>query len=256
MSAYLDQLFSLAGRRAVVTGGNSGIGRGMALALGRAGAEVVVVARREDALRETVEELLTIGKADWISADLSDRAEVHRVADEVIGRHGAPDILVNAAAVNLRPPMDELTEADWDLTLRANLEAPFVLGQRFGPLMAEAGWGRIINVTSQQAIRAFGNSGAYGAAKAGLAGLTRSQAEAWSSRGVCVNSVAPGFVRTPLTENVYSSPAQIEGLAARTMVGRNGEVSDFAGAVVFLASPAAAYVTGQMLFVDGGFSAK
>ncbi|GAA2979895.1 SDR family NAD(P)-dependent oxidoreductase [Actinokineospora diospyrosa] len=255
MSEYLDHLFGLTGRRAVVTGGNSGIGKGMAVALSRAGAEVLVVGRRVDTLAGTAAELREHAPADWISADLADRAEVHRVADEVLARHGAPDILVNAAAINLRPPLGELTEADWDLTLRANLDAPFLLGQRFGPLMAAAGWGRIINVTSQQAVRAFGNSGAYGAAKAGLAGLTRSQAEAWSAHGVCVNSVAPGFVRTPLTEGLYSTPERIAALAARTMVGRNGEVTDFAGAAVFLSSAAAVYVTGQMIFVDGGFSA-
>ncbi|MBM7775579.1 gluconate 5-dehydrogenase [Actinokineospora baliensis] len=255
MSEYLDHLFGLTGRRAVVTGGNSGIGRGMAVALSKAGAEVVVVGRRVDTLERTAAELSANAPADWISADLADRAEVHRVADEVIARHGAPDILVNAAAVNLRPPMGELTEAEWDHTLRANLDAPFLLGQRFGPLMAAAGWGRIINVTSQQAVRAFGNSGGYGAAKSGLAGLTRSQAEAWSPHGVRVNAIAPGFVRTPLTEPLYTDPARVAALAARTMVGRNGEAPDFAGATLLLASAASVYMTGQMIFVDGGFSA-
>ena len=136
-----------------------------------------------------------------------------------------------------------------------NLTAPFLLGQRFGPPMAARGWGRIINITSQQAERAFGNSGGYGAAKAGLTALTRSQSEAWAARGVCCNALAPGFVITPLTAEVSSDPARLAALAARTMVGRNGEPADFAGAAVFLSGPASAYVTGQIIRVDGGFAA-
>jgi gluconate 5-dehydrogenase len=139
--------------------------------------------------------------------------------------------------------------------MAVNLDAPYLLGQRLGPAMAEAGWGRIINLASQQTIRAFGNSGAYGVSKAAVAGLTRSQAEAWSARGVCANAIAPGFVATPLTEEVFRDPARAEALARRTMAGRNGEPGDFAGVAVFLAGDASAYVTGQTIFVDGGFSA-
>jgi NAD(P)-dependent dehydrogenase (short-subunit alcohol dehydrogenase family) len=157
--------------------------------------------------------------------------------------------------VNLRPPLDELTQEQWDTTMRLNVDAPFLLGKRFGPAMAAKGWGRIINITSQQTIRAFGNSGVYGVSKAALTGLTRSQAEAWSKHGVCVNAIAPGFVRTPLTEAVFSDPVRVEAMANRTMVGRNGELGDFAGTAVYLASDASAYVTGQTVFVDGGFSA-
>ncbi|GAA1657170.1 SDR family NAD(P)-dependent oxidoreductase [Catellatospora bangladeshensis] len=256
MQDYFSSLFSLKGRQAVVTGGSSGIGWSIAEALCRAGADVLLVARREQALREAAEALRAEGgSAAWLSADLGDRAGVHRLADEVLARHGVPDILVNSAGINLRPPLDELAERDWDLTLALNLDAPFVLGQRFGPKMAERGWGRIIHIASQQAIRAFGNSGAYGVSKAALAGLTRSQAEAWSSRGVCVNAIAPGFVHTPLTEAVFRDPVRTGAMARRTMAGRNGELADFAGVAVFLAGESAAYVTGQTIFVDGGFSA-
>jgi gluconate 5-dehydrogenase len=157
--------------------------------------------------------------------------------------------------VNRRPPLAELTDEDWDVTLSANLTAPFLLGQAFGPRMAERGWGRIINVVSQQAFRAYGNSGAYGAAKAGLVGLTRSQAEAWSRHGVCCNAIAPGVVHTPLTEPVFADPAIVARHAARTMIGRNGVPEDFGACAVFLASDAAVAVTGQTLFVDGGYSA-
>ncbi len=164
--------------------------------------------------------------------------------------------MVSAAGVNIRPPLGELTAADWDTLMAVNLTAPFLLGQRFGPPMAERGWGRIINIASQQSVRAFGNSGGYGAAKAGLAALTRSQSEAWAPRGVCCNAIVPGFVATPLTAEVAADPVRSAALAARTMIGRNGEPDDFEGVAVFLASRASDYVTGQMIFVDGGLSVR
>jgi NAD(P)-dependent dehydrogenase (short-subunit alcohol dehydrogenase family) len=256
MASYLDELFGLSGRLAVVTGGSSGIGRAMALALGRAGARIVVVARREAPMAEVVTELRSHGvEADAISADLADRVAVKALITKTIEGYGEPDILVNSAAVNLRPPLAELSDDVWDLTVSANLTAPFLLGQAFAPAMARRGWGRIINVVSQQAFRAYGNSGAYGAAKAGLVGLTRSQAEAWSAGGVCCNAIAPGVVHTPLTEAVFADPTTVAAHAGRTMIGRNGIPGDFAGCVVFLASQASQAVTGQTLFVDGGYSA-
>jgi gluconate 5-dehydrogenase len=254
--SYLEELFSLAGRVAVVTGGSSGIGAGMATTLARAGARVVLVARDPERLGWAADGMRAAGgEAAWVSADLASRAEVSRAADEAEGLVGPPDILVNCAGINLRPPLPSLSVHDWDLTMAVNLTAPFLLGQRFGPSMASRGWGRIINVTSQQAQRAFGNSGAYGASKGGLAALTRSQSEAWASYGVCCNSVCPGFVATRLNEHVARDPERVAALAARTMVGRNGEPADFAGVAVFLASRASDYVTGQTLYVDGGFSA-
>ena len=256
--SYLDEVFGLSGRTAVVTGGSSGIGRAMAVALGRAGCRIVLVARRPGPMAEVVAELRGHGaEGHAIAADLADRTAVRAAAAQVIDEYGAPDVLVNSAAVNRRPPLDRLTEDDWDVTLAANLTAPFLLGQAFGPRMAERGWGRIINVVSQQAFRAYGNSGAYGAAKAGLVGLTRSQAEAWSSRGVCCNAIAPGVVRTPLTEpTIFADETTVAKHAARAMIGRNGIPEDFGACAVFLASNAAVAVTGQTLFVDGGYSAS
>jgi gluconate 5-dehydrogenase len=256
MTDFLGGLFSLAGRVALVTGGSSGIGMGMAGALARAGARVVLIARDSRRLAEAVDALRAEGcEAAWVSADLGDRAAIGLAASSTAQVFGSPDILVNCAGVNLRPPLASLGLDEWDLTMAVNLTAPFLLGQRFGPEMAARGWGRIINVTSQQAGRAFGNSGGYGASKGGLAALTRSQSEAWASSGVCCNSVCPGFVATPLTAPVAADPERSAALAARTMVGRNGVPADFEGVAVFLASRASDYVTGQTLYVDGGFSA-
>jgi gluconate 5-dehydrogenase len=253
--AYLSELFSLDGRVALVTGGSSGIGRGVAEALARAGARVVIVARREAELAKTVAELQALGaRAAWVSADLGTRTGVRAAAEEAVGAFGEPDILVNSAGVNLRPPMGEVGDDVWDTTLAVNLEAPFLLGERFGPGMAERGFGRIIHISSQQAHRAFVQSGVYGVSKGGLESLARSQAEAWSPYGVTSNTLVPGFVMTPLNARLSADPERVAALAARTMVGRNGLAEDFAGAAVFLASRASAYVTGQSLFVDGGLS--
>ncbi|MFI8350251.1 SDR family NAD(P)-dependent oxidoreductase [Streptomyces sp. NPDC085596] len=253
--AYLSGLFSLDGRVAVVTGGSSGIGRGIAEALARAGASVVVVARGKDALEATTAQLAELGcRAGWVSADLSTRDGVRAAAEEVAGVFGEPDILVNCAGINVRPPFSELSDEEWDLTLAVNLRAPHLLSRRFGPGMAERGFGRIIHISSQQAHRAFVRSGAYGVSKGALESLTRSQAEEWSPYGVTCNTLVPGFVMTPLNARLSSDPEKVAALAARTMVGRNGLAEDFAGAAVFLASGASAYVTGQSLFVDGGFS--
>ena len=254
--SYLEELFSLAGRVAVVTGGSSGIGAEMALALAGAGARVVLVARDASRLESAADTMRAAGgEVAWVAADLALRGEVSRTAEEAAAAFGAPDILVNCAGVNIRPPLGSLSIEDWDTTMAVNLTAPFLLGQRFGPLMAARGWGRIINVTSQQAQRAFANSGGYGASKGGLAALTRSQSEAWARSGVCCNSVCPGFVMTRLNAHLASDPAVVAALAARTMAGRNGSATDFAGVAVFLASQASDYVTGQTLYVDGGFSA-
>ncbi|MGV9709963.1 SDR family NAD(P)-dependent oxidoreductase [Gordonia sp. NPDC003424] len=249
--SHLHNLFALDGRAALVTGGSSGIGRAIAMALSGAGAHVIIAARTRSAIDDTVAAIRDAGgSATGVVADLASRSGVHGLADAV----GDADIVVNSAGVNLRPPMPDLDEPTWDTTMSVNLEAPFLLGQRLAPGMAERGYGRLIHVSSQQAHRAFASSGAYGVSKAGLEGLARSQAEAWSPHGVTANVLVPGFVQTPLNRTLSSDPSAVEALAARTLIGRNGLVDDFAGIAVFLAGPSSAYVTGQAIAVDGGFS--
>ncbi|MFF7328902.1 SDR family NAD(P)-dependent oxidoreductase [Streptomyces sp. NPDC090306] len=252
---YLAQLFSLDGTTALVTGGSSGIGRSIATALARAGANVVIMARGETELANTVDALTAEGcRAAWVAADLGTRAGVRDAAERAARVFGEPDILVNSAGVNLRPPLGELDDEVWDVTMALNLEAPHLLGQRFGPGMAERGFGRIIHITSQQAHRAFVQSGAYGVSKGALESLARSQAEAWSPYGVTCNTLVPGFVMTPLNKRLSSDPEKVAALATRTFVGRNGLPEDFEAAAVFLAGRGSGYVTGQSIFVDGGFS--
>jgi NAD(P)-dependent dehydrogenase (short-subunit alcohol dehydrogenase family) len=248
--------FNLDGRVALVTGASSGIGREIALALAEAGAAVILVARREvelDAVRGEIE--AARGRAATVVANLTDRGELRAVALEADGRFGPPDILVNAAGINIRKPMLEVSESDWDAVLAINLEAPFFLGQALAPAMVERGWGRIINIASLQSVRAFPMGASYGASKGGIAQLTRAQAEAFSRHGVNCNAIAPGFFATGLTEPVVQDAARWAKMADSTFIGRNGELRDLRGVAVFLASHASDYITGQLLFVDGGFSA-
>nr|WP_201469283.1 SDR family oxidoreductase [Microbacterium hydrocarbonoxydans] len=252
---YLENLFSLAGRTAVVTGGSSGIGQGIATALARAGASTVIVARGESRITATVQALTDAGcTAAGVVGDLGTRDGIRAVADAVAVPFGAPDIVVHSAGINIRPPFAEITEADWDATMTVNALAPFLLGQTFASGMAERGYGRLIHISSQQAHRAFVGSGVYGASKGAVESLMRSEAEAWGGTGVTSNALVPGFVLTPLNARLQEDPGQISALAARTMVGRNGLPSDFASAAVFLAGAGSSYVTGQSIFIDGGLS--
>jgi gluconate 5-dehydrogenase len=256
MAGVLDT-FRLEGRTALVTGGNSGIGEAMALALAQAGAKVVLVARREAALAEAVSRFAAAGHAaHTVACDVTDRAALKRAADAALAKAGSIDILVNAAGVNLRQPFPDVTPEAWDEQLAVHLGAPFFLTQALAPAMKARGWGRILNIASLQSWRAFPNSAPYGAGKGGLVQLTRAIAEAWSPHGITCNAIAPGFFPTALTASVFADAKRAAANAAQTMMGRNGELGDLAGATVFLCSDASRYVTGQTLAVDGGFTAK
>jgi gluconate 5-dehydrogenase len=249
------RLFDLSGRTALVTGASAGIGRAIAEALAGAGARVVLVARRAGQLEEAAAALRAAGaEAAALPADLSRRDEVARLA--ATQPLGAPAILVNAAGINPRKPADAIDPADWDATIEVNLTAPFLLARALVPGMRAQRWGRIINVASLQSVRAFPDGIAYGASKGGIVQLTRAMAEAWARDGITANAIAPGFFPTALTAPLFADHATAERLAAQTMVGRNGRLADLHGAAVFLASEASAYVAGQTLFVDGGFSAR
>lgn len=249
----LDPLFDLSGRRALVTGGNSGIGLALAHALGSQGAEVVLAARSPDRLAEAVATLTAEGIAATAApCDLTDTTALQDMARAA----GAVDIVVNAAGVNLRQPYGEVTPEAFDLHIALHLRAPFFLVQALAPGMAARGWGRVLNIASLQSQRAFANSAPYGTAKGGIVQLTRAMAETFSPQGITCNAIAPGFFPTPLTEPVFADPALAAANAARTAIGRNGRLEDLHGAAVLLCSDASGYITGQTLYVDGGFTAR
>jgi gluconate 5-dehydrogenase len=253
----IRRLFDLKGRTALVTGASSGLGRAIAEALAGAGAGIVAAARRKPVLDEFVRTLRESGaRAEAIAADVANRDEIAQLADAASEPFGAPDILVNAAGINTREHADNVTDEGWDATLAINLSAPFFLAKRLAPAMASRGWGRIINIASLQSVRAFAGGAAYGASKGGIVQLTRAMAEAWSPRGICCNAIAPGIFPTALTAPVFRDEELVAKLAAQTMIGRNGRMEDIHGIAVFLASPASDYITGQTIFLDGGFTAR
>jgi NAD(P)-dependent dehydrogenase (short-subunit alcohol dehydrogenase family) len=256
MNPPVDALFSLRGRQAVVTGGNAGIGLALAKALGLAGASVLLVARREAELQRAAQDLHAQGiAAQTMSADLGVTEALPAIGQAILQRAPVVDILVNAAGVNLRQAFAEVTPEAWQLQQALHLAAPFFLTQALAPGMAERGWGRVLNIASLQSTRAFANGAPYGAAKGGVVQLTRAIAQAWSGRGVNCNAIGPGFFPTDLTAPVFGNPELAAMHAARTAIGRNGELRDLHGAAIFLCSPASAYITGQTLMVDGGYTA-
>ena len=254
---WLKARFSLAGRTALVTGGGSGVGYAMAEALARAGARLVLVGRAEEKLAAAARRLAQWElHADFVPADLTQAAGIAQCVSTAEKIAPRIDILVNAAGFNLRVPFSDVDAATWEQHIAIHLSAPFFLTQRLAPAMRARGWGRIINVASLQSSRAFPNGAPYGAAKGGVVQLTRAIAEEWSPHGITCNAIAPGFFPSALTAPVLDDPGQAALQASKTMIGRNGEARDLHGATVFFASDASAYITGQVLYVDGGYSAK
>lgn len=250
-------MFDLSGRCAMVTGGNSGIGQAMAKALGEAGARVLLVARRQAELDACATAMRHGGlDVQTLAADLSALNTLADLSHRAQALLGSVDILVNAAGVNLREPFEAVSPQSWQAQLDLHVGAPFFLTQALAPAMATRGWGRILNIASLQSYRAFGNSAPYGAAKGGIVQLTRAIAQRWSAEGVTCNAIGPGFFSTPLTASVFADQYVADTHAEKTCVGRNGALSDLHGPTVFLCSDAAAYITGQVLMVDGGYTAR
>ena len=250
----VGDLFDISGKTALVTGASSGLGRHAANVLVQAGANVVGVARRRDALEDWANEAGS--RAHALATDITDRALLADTVEKASAPFGAPDILVHAAGLNPRQSADEVTQERWDQTLAVNLSAPFFLCQAFAPAMKAKGWGRVVHFASLQTTRAFPAGIAYGATKGGVGQLTRAMAEAWSKDGINVNAIGPGFFPTELTAAVFDDPERAARNAAQTCIGRNGEMADMDGPLLFLCSEASRYVTGQILMVDGGFTAK
>ena len=246
--------FDLTGRVAVVTGGNGGVGLGMARGLAQAGARVLVVGRDKDKLASALDELGE-GHAVFV-ADVTAEAQCQAVAAEAEARFGRLDILVNNAGSSIRARPEALSAGDWEWVLRTNLTSAFLMSQAAYPLLKREG-GKIVNIGSMLSVFGTSYAAAYGASKGGVVQLTRSLATAWAADDIQVNAVLPGWIDTALTTRARE---QVEGLhervLARTPAGRWGVPGDLAGVAVFLASPASDFVTGAAIPVDGGFSVQ
>ena len=246
--------FDVSHRVAVVTGGSSGIGLHFVQAYLEAGAKVVAVSRSAGPLSQLMAKYPD--RLNHVSADLSDLNVTESLSRTLIECFGVVDILVNAAGINPRKSSSDLSLNEWNQTLNLNLTSPFILGRDLSKAMRQRGWGRVINIASLQSERAFANGIAYGATKGGITQLTRAMAEEWSKEGVCVNAIGPGFFPTNLTQKVFDNSELVDQLARQTCIGRNGLLDDLVGPLIFLSSDASNYVTGQILYVDGGFTAK
>jgi 2-dehydro-3-deoxy-D-gluconate 5-dehydrogenase len=250
------RLFDLDGKVAIVTGGNGGIGLGMARGLAAAGANIAIVGRNDAKSAAAVAELGQQGaKAIFISADVTDKAAVADMVERTVRELGRIDILVNNAGINIRKSPHALDLDEWDSVIRTNLTSAFLCSQAVHPAMKEAGGGKIINIGSMMSIFGASFAPAYAASKGGIVQFTRSCAVAWAADNIQVNAVLPGWIDTDLTRRARE---QIDGLhdkvLARTPAARWGASDDFAGVAVFLSSPASDFMTGTAIPVDGGFS--
>ena len=251
----MSNIFDLGGKVAIVTGANIGIGQAIALSLAAAGADIAAVGRTP--AEETVEKVRALGrKAEIVSADLSSIEPVQRVVDETIEKLGGLDILINNAGIIRRADSVDFTEEDWDAVIDTNLKSTFFLAQAAGRHMLAQGSGKIVNIASLLSFQGGIRVPSYTASKSGVAGLTKLLANEWAAKGVNVNAIAPGYIATNNTAALQADETRNRQIQERIPAGRWGDPSDIGGAAVFLASPAANYIHGHILAVDGGWLAR
>jgi gluconate 5-dehydrogenase len=257
MSGIEFPSFDLTGHVALVTGSSQGIGRALAEGIGGAGATVVLNGRNEDRLSEAVERLRNVGiTAQGEAFDVTDSAAVSAGVMRITESIGTIDILVNNAGTGRRKPFVEMSNDDWSSIIESNLTSAFKVSRAVAPLMVERGWGRIINTCSLMSSIARKNNANYAASKGGLAMLTNALCIELGEHGITVNGIAPGYFDTPLTKPLKDDPDFTAWLENRTPLRRWGKVEELAGTAVFLASDAARFVTGQIIYVDGGVTAS
>lgn len=250
-----DELFSVRDQIVLVSGGSRGIGRAIAAGFAERGANVVITGRDLPALEQTAREICPPeGRVRPVMCDVADASSIADLVARVIGEFGRIDTLVNVAGVNRRMPSEQVTEADYDFIVDINLKGAFLLSQAVGKPMLARGEGNQINISSINNDRPLTHVLPYAMSKAGLGQMTRALACEWGPRGVRVNALAPGFILTDLTEKLWSHDTMRSWGLAHTPLGRMGQPADMVGTAIFLASPAAAFLTGQIIYVDGGFT--
>ena len=251
-----QKLFDLTGKVAVVTGGNGGIGLGIAMGLAGAGANIVIAARSVEKTAQALENIRALGvEAHGITVDVTQEPAIQRIVTSTIDHMGRLDILVNNSGIAVRAQPQELTAAQWDSVVDVNLRAAFLASKAVYAQMVKAGGGKVINVGSMYSIFGSDWGAPYAASKGGLVQLTKSLAVAWAKDNIQVNAVLPGWIVTDLTRGIQDSdPNRYDNISRRIPTGRWGEPSEVAGAAVFLASTASDYVTGATLAIDGGYS--
>lgn len=248
-----SDIFNLEGKVALVTGAGKGLGRGMALALAGAGADVALVSRTRSDLEAVAEQVEELGCSALVApGDVTDIQRVQGIVDQAVERFGRIDILVTAAGINIRQPALELTPENWDRVIEVQLRAVMFTCQAVGRVMVDQGGGKIINVASLTTEIGIPHIQAYCAAKGGVAQMTKSLAVEWAPHNIQVNAIGPGFFMTDLSRGLHENAEKSRRIKQRIPLGRFGEPKDLSGSVIFLASPASDYVTGHVLWVDGG----
>jgi NAD(P)-dependent dehydrogenase (short-subunit alcohol dehydrogenase family) len=251
-------LFRLEGRRALVTGGSKGLGRVMAQALAEAGADVAIAARTLSDCQQAADQIAaaTGRRIAAFAADVAKEADVLQLKADFEAALGPVDILINNAGINIRGPIEAISEADFSAVMQTNVTASFLCAKVFGVPMAERGWGRVINLGSIMSVISLPQRTSYATSKAAILGMTKTLALEWATQGVTVNAICPGPFATEMNKQLLNDPAKYKDFVARIPMGRWGDLHEIVGSAVFLASNAASYVTGSALFVDGGWTAQ
>ncbi len=251
-----SQALNLAGKTAIITGAGRGIGKAIALKLAEAGADIVPVSRTLDEIEAVAEEARRMGRqALPLTMDVTKQDDIDSMVEKAVAKFSKIDILINNAGVTVKKPSEDVTEEDWDRILNTNLKGVFFCAQKVGMQMIKQNKGAIVNMASIASRVAITNSVVYCVSKGGVLQLTRVLAIEWAKHNIRVNAIGPAYIETPLTAGLLNNPELLQTIKARTPMGRIGKPDEISEAALFLASDAASYITGEILYIDGGLNA-